>query len=221
LFKKIPDHISGTVEPYFNWGGVAAMKNQIYFSFLVTANGGSSNSQYGGIWAIDTETKSLRLTNKLSYGTYAGYATALLAVPIGGTLFSPSNQAGNGLFAGWYNGSTYGIDGASGNPYTGSETTIDFDLIPIGTYQKPKNFTRIEYRLTKPLVSGESITLNYRLNFSDSYTAIGSDSATGSYSNTFACNFRNAQWLQIQAVLNSTNSSPSYVRLREVRLLAS
>jgi len=216
LYKKVPDHISGTIEPYFSWGGATTLKNQIYFSCLVTTNGGSTISQYGGLWAVDTDSNALRLTNKLSYGTYAGYASAMIA-NLG------SNPAGAGLYIGWDNGSSgYGVDTTSSNPYTGSETTIDSDLIPIGTFQQPKEFTKIEYKLTRPLVSGESIVIKTRLVFdtqNTGYTTALTDSTVGSYSGIGDVNFKNAQWVQFQIVLNSTNSSPSYVRLKEIRIL--
>lgn len=219
LFKKIPDHISGTVEPNYYWGGLTTTKNQLYFGMSVVTNAGSSISQYGGVWAIDTETEALRLTNKLSYGTYAGYASAIIAIPPTGTT-SPS---GTGLYIGWDNGSSgYGVDTTSSSPYTNSETTMDSDLIPIGTFQKPRDFTKIEYRLTKPMVSGESITIKTRLIFNTSdtgYTTTLTDTTVGNYSSISDINFRNAQWVQFQMVLNSTASSPSYTRLKEIRIL--
>lgn len=214
LFKKIPDHISGTVEPYFTWGGLAANKNQLYFSFQATDNASAALSQYGGVWAIDLDSKALRLANKLSYGTYAGYATALIAI-IGA-------PAGSGLYIGWNsNVSTYGIDKVNGTPYTGSEATIDSDLIPIGTYDKVREFTRLEYKLTKPMVSGESVTIKYRLIFNTSdtgYTTTLTDSTVGNYSLSGPINFKQAQWVQFQIVLNSTASSPSYTRLKQIRI---
>lgn len=213
LYKKVPDHISGTVEPYFTWGGATSARNQLYFSLTATNNTGTAITQYGGVWAIDVDTGALRMTNKLSYDTYAGYATAMIAQPQTGT------PAGSGMYFGWIDGAgAFGIDQTSSNPYTGSQTTIDFDLIPIGTYQQPKNFNRIEFKLTKPLVTNESVVLNYRLNFSATYVAIPITSVVGEFSANGPINFANAQWLQIQAVLNSTTSSPSYVRLKEIRI---
>ncbi len=213
LYKKVPDHISGTVEPYFTWGGATSARNQLYFSLTATNNTGTAINQYGGIWAIDVDTGALRMTNKLSYDTYAGYATAMIAQPQTGT------PAGSGMYFGWIDGAgAFGIDQTSSNPYTGSQTTIDFDLIPIGTYQQPKNFNRIEFKLTKPLVANESVVLNYRLNFSATYEAIPITSVVGQFSANGPINFENAQWLQIQAVQNSTTSSPSYVRLKEIRI---
>lgn len=217
LYKKIPDHISGTVEPYYKWGGVCSTKNQLYFSASVTTNTGTAIAAYGGVWAIDMDTKAIRLTNKLSYATYLGYATAMIAqVP---ALLNPSNPTGFGLYIGWDSGaSTYGLDGTTSAPYTGSQASIDSDLIPIGTYDAPRDFTRIEYRLTKPMVSGESVTIKYRLDFSQSYTTVLTDSTVGNFSLSGPVNFKNAQWLQLQAVLNSTASSPSYTRLKEIRI---
>lgn len=221
LYKKIPDHISGTIEPYFTWGGVTSNKNQLYFGVSVTTNGGTATNEYGGLWAIDLDTKALRLSNKLSYGTYAGYPTAIIS-----TFANITN--GTGLFAGWDSGaSTFGIDASAATPYTGSQATIDSDYIPIGTFDKPREFTRTEYRLTKAMVSGESVTIQYRLLFGktdqsspaiNTYTTILTDNTVGNYSNSGPVNFKNAQWIQLRAIINSTGTSPSYTRLKDFRL---
>lgn len=216
LYKKVPDHISGTVEPYFSWGGACSVKNQLYFSLLATTNSGSAISQYGGVWAIDMDTEAIRLTNKLSYGTYAGYSSAMIPN-------FASNAAGTGLWIGWDNGSNvYGIDGTSSSPYTGSQATIDSDLIPIGTFNKPKDMTIVEYKLTKPMVNSESVVIKTRLIFNTTdtgYTTTLSDSTIGHFSGTNAINFRQAQWVQFQIVVNSTATNPSYTRFKQLRIL--
>jgi hypothetical protein len=219
LFKKIPDHISGTIEPYFIWGGVCQTKNQLYFSFYSTTNGNYYLSTYTGIWAIDLDTEALRLSNNFSYGLYGGYASALIAINYPNA--NPTNPYGIGLFIGWDSQGVdnRGIDKTIPYPSTTSIASIDSDLIPIGTYQKPRQFTQIEYRLTKPMVIGESITVKYRLDFSQSYTTIFTDSTIGNFSSIFPINFGNAQWVQFQIILNSTTSNPSYTRLKEIRLL--
>lgn len=225
LYKKVPDHISGTIEPYYTWGGATFNKNQLYFSVLVTTNGGVANTNYGGLWAINLDNGAVRLTNKLSYGTYAGFASAItpnIGLPqIYSPFYPPVNPPGAGLFIGWFDGvSGYGIDATVSAPYTGSQAVIETDLIPIGTFQQPRQLLQIEYKLTKPLVAGESITLNYRLDFSQNWIAItgASDNTVGHFSNAYALNFSTAQWIQFQAVLNSTVTNPSYVRLKELRV---
>jgi len=83
----MPDHLSGTVEPYYTWGGAMSNKNQLYFSLFALNNDSSANTNYGGVWAIDLDSKYgyggftsgiLRMVNQLSYGTYAGYATGMI-----------------------------------------------------------------------------------------------------------------------------------------------
>lgn len=225
LYKKIPDHISGTVEPYFIWGGATSNKNQLYFSFYVSTNAGTPISQYGGLWAIDLDSKALRMTNTLSYQTtaYNGYATAIIPNVYG------TFPAGIGLYIGWdigFSSGTYGVDNTSGTPYTGSNTVskcvIVSDLIPIGTFDKPIDFERIEYKLTRPMVSGESISVYARLIFdttdSGFGTAILTDSTVGNFSNSAPVNFKNAQWLQLSCFYYSTASSPSFTRLKEFRI---
>jgi len=229
LYKKMPDHLSGTVEPYFTWGGVTSNKNQLYFSALVTTNAGVNITTMGGLWAIDLDSKAQRMTNQLSYqtgtgagvGTYAGYATALAPN-------FASNPAGTGLFIGWNSGaSTYGIDATISTPYTGSQAYVDSDLIPIGTFLKPVQNSQVEYKLSAPMVAGESVSMYYRLQFTDAYTLIFTKSfsagannfAGNSTESTTSLNFGAAQWLQIRTVINSTASTPSYTRLKEFRIM--
>ena len=218
LYKKIPDHLSGTVEPYFTWGGACSTKNQLYFSAQAYTNAGSLLSTYGGVWAIDLDSKALRLTNKLSYGTYAGYASAI--IPNFAT-----NPAGTGLYIGWDSGaSTYGIDTTSSIPYYSGEAYIDSDLIPIGTFLKPTTNGRVEFKLSMPLLANETVSLWYRQKFSDAFTQIGTtttnttNGAGTTFSNVYQnVPFQKSQWIQIRAVLTST-STASYCRLTEIRL---
>ena len=229
LYKKLPDHISGTVEPYFTWGGVSTTKNQLYFSALCTTNSGSSITAYGGVWAIDVDTRALRMTNKLSYGTYAGYASAIIAI-IYNT--PSSNPGGAGLYIGWNSGaSTYGIDKTLSTLYTNGETTIDSDYIPIGTFLEPATNSTVEFKLATPVTTGESIKLQYRQKLSDSFSdcgttvfsyatsTAGGGTAWNGYGGVYQnVNFQNSQWIQIRAVLTGGSSNPSYVRLTEIRL---
>lgn len=226
IYKKIPDFLSGTVEPYYIWGGACSNKNQLYFSFSATKNSGTAITTFNGLYAIDLNTSALRLTNTLSYQTtlYNGYATALIPN-------FASAPAGAGLFIGWDDGSSgYGIDTTSSNPYIGNQIVnkgvVVSDLIPIGTYLKPTTNGRVEFKLSVPMVSGESVQLLYRQKFSDSFTAITGgtfnfDSSANAINYAGVCqsvNFQNSQWIQIQALLTSTTSSPSYCRLTELRL---
>lgn len=212
LYLKMPDHLSGTVEPYYTWGAVGTNKNQVYFGVSVTTNGGTAITSYGGLWAIDTDTKALRLVNKLSYGTYAGYATAYIPI-------TSSGGAGSGFIVGWDSGaSTYGADIGSAAPYTAYESYIDTDIIPVGQYLEKKTFEWVTFLLSKPLVSGEGIKISYRTNLTDSFTQIQEWTTVGTLSDSENINFENVIWVQFRIEMKSTASTPTYTRLREIRI---
>jgi len=217
LFQKVPDHISGTIEPYYTWGGATYNKNRLYFGVRAYQQSNLASVNYAGVWCVDLTTGSLFNSNQLSYSGSGQYASAL-GVPVSdGALANPAN--GYGLVVGWSdNNANYGIDVSIAAPYTGGQSIVESDLIPIGTFNKHRTFQQIEYKLSAPLVSGESITLNYRNFYGDSWKSIATDSTVGNYSNTFPATWTDSQWIQIQAVLTSTATTPSYVRLTQIRL---
>ena len=47
LFKKLPDHLSGGVEPLYAWGGATYNKNRLYFGVNVTLTGGRKRKLWG------------------------------------------------------------------------------------------------------------------------------------------------------------------------------
>lgn len=213
-YLKVPDSISGAPEPLFRWRGFAFARNQLYFGISGISNTGSTLTNYGGVWAIDLKTEALRVVNQLSYGTYAGFAAAILPANTG--------VSGPGFFCAWFDGtSTYGVDAGTTTPYTSFATAtsyIDFDLVPIGTFFKKRTFSQIEFKLSKPLTSGEGVKISYRSNLTDSFTTISQTTTAGLLSDGYTVNFETVQWIQLRAELRSTVSSPSYTRLTELRL---
>lgn len=225
LFKKIPDHLTDVVEPYFIWGGATSFKNQLYFSFNITTNNGVTLAKCGGVWAIDLESKALRMSNKLSYDSYAGYASVL-------TTSVSNNSEGTGIVAGWtdngvYPATTqYGIDTPSQYLYGSEKAYIDFDMMEIGTAIEPRTIGSVEFKLAVPLLSSEKIKLQYRQKLSDSFVDIDSTvvfdaslSATAIYSGIYqSVPFENSQWLQLRAVMSCVGGNYSGVRLKEIRI---
>lgn len=225
-FVKVPDHLSGTTSPLYTWGGAALQRNQIFFGLQATSNSGSAINQYGGLWALDLDTKILWIQNQLSYGNYSGRPTVVL--PQIGT----GIDQGINLFVGWMNTITTeadGIDRTYSTSYTGGQSYVDSDLIPVGTFLEPKSITQLEWKTSVPIGSGgtsESISLYYRKNFNDSYTLLGTTtSSTGvlvggtpAFSDNYTVDFQEAQWLQIRAVLTSNATTPTYNRLTEIRI---
>lgn len=216
-FKKFPDQLSGTETPYYNWGGAIYLRNQLYFGISATTNGNSAVNNFSGVWALDltnTSTPKLYMLNSLSTGSYAGSVPVLLEPGV------PNTQAGNGVLVGWIDGSgNGGIDTGSTSPYTNYEAYIDTDIIPVGTYLNPNTDSQIEYKLSKPLVSGESIRIAWRGNLTDSFTTVATFTTIGQVSDITTVNFQNQQWIQLRVSMSSTASSPSYDRLKEIRIL--
>lgn len=215
LYKKVPDHLSGTISPYFTWGGACVSRNQLYFGLQSFDNAGVAISQYGGLWALDLNTQVIRLVNQFSYGTYAGLCSAVTPV-----LATTSNPTGYGLWMGWGTSTGVGgIDTYNSTPYTGGQAYVDSDLIPVGTFEKNFTPSQFEWKTSVPLATSESVALYYRTNFSASYTLIPTvNSITTKVSDLVQSNFQQAQWVQIRAILTSTSSSPTYCRLTEIRM---
>lgn len=212
LYKKIPDQLAGVPDPYYAWGAAIYLRGQLYFGITATTNAGGALTTHGGIWAIDLATKALRGTHSLSYSGFGGSTQAIIPI------VSTASPAGTGFFIAWTNGSTFGIDTTSSSPYSGSEPKIDYDIVPVGKFLEPKTIENVEFKLAAPLVSGESVTIYARSDISASYTQVGTTTTVGAKSDVYNANFGPVEWIQLRVVPNSTASSPSYVRLTEVRI---
>jgi hypothetical protein len=213
VFKKFPDQLASTENPFYTWGDAIYFRNQLYFSVSATDNAGTTISNFAGVWGIDLtdSTSPLRLENSLSYGTYAG--TVPVIVPMGNVA-----PLGNGYYACWLN-STGGIDYSSSAPYSSNEAYIDTDIVPVGTFFSQYSPRQVEYKLSKPLVSGETVQIWWRGNLTSSFTQItGVTGTTGDISGEAPANFEKQQWVQLRVKLSSTASTPSFVKLREVRI---
>lgn len=213
LYKKVPDSITNSTDPYFVWEDAVYWKNQLYFSFTANTNAGVSIPTTSGVWAIDVTTNSFRYSNELSYGALTGTTPVIVQNVLSNT------PGGAGLYMGWTNSGVSGVDTTTAIPYTGGQAYIDFDIIPVGEFLTKKTFQNADWKLATPLVSGESVQLLYRTDITSAYTSIGITTTAGLLSDQpYPVNFETSQWVQLRIVLTSTASNPSLVRLREVRI---
>lgn len=213
IFFSIPDHLTGVSRPYYTLGDVSIDKNEMYLSMSVVQNDGSTAvTGMDGVWAINLTTLALRKILTASHGT-EGKVHAIIKNELSST------PPGEGLIIGWEDASgNFGMDTGSTAPYSSGEACIDFDAIPIGTVNFPTTPTMFEIKLARSLVAGESVQLLQRTQLNGSYASIGTFDADGEFSGTLKSTVKQAEWLQIRAVLTSTVSSPSFVPLREVRI---
>lgn len=238
LALTVPDYCAGIpsnstpqyIEPYFVWGGAAINRGRIWFS--IQDQTASKTGNCGGIWSFvpsffnpvsGTDNGiALRLENQNSYGTYNGKANLIIPT---------INQNGLGpqYFSAWASdqnssSASYGIDFTATTPVNQNNgaTIVESDLLPLGTIlgEQKRTFSSIEFKLTAPLQSGELVVINYRKNLTDAWAVAGTlqmdnTNLSGLYS---PLAFEGLQWLQLQAVINSIGSNPSFCRLYEIRL---
>lgn len=214
LWKKIPDYLSGVQNPYYTWMDTLYERNQIYFAFYAEDNTGTNLDNTAGIWAIDLDTGAFRMMSKFSYAGYTGNAV-FVAPNFQGRL--PEGESIFSAYTTTFLGSTFGAEVSVSTPYQAGEPYVDFDIIPVGTFITPQTFSNIEFKLSKPLVSGEYVSLYQRSNLNDAFTLIGTSNTAGLISYPFRVNWQGVQWLQIRAVTSSISSGGSGVPLLEVR----
>lgn len=231
LFTKVPDSIGQTPDPIYTWKTAGSFRNQIYFGFtyVASANTQPNNPLYGGVWAVDITNaanqltfptaEALRITQQLSFGTYSGYASLII--------IGSDNASGGGFNIGWSDGtgSTFGVDNVGSATYSNYQTYIDTDIIPVGTFLKPKTPAQIEFKLNSGLGTGEGVKILAKTsltssNSTQSFVQVGETTTSGAISDVYTSNFQNAQWIQLRIALKSPGnaSGDSFVRLTEVRI---
>lgn len=233
LYKKLPTYITGNVNPYIQFKDASYARNQLYFSFTASSNADADLANVNGAWAIDLTTDSFRMKNKITNSGYSGQSTMVVEMPPASSTDQPSGTA---LTLGWTVNTTYGVDVGSSSPYQALESYIDLDMIPVGTYLNPLTPTQIEWKTSYPLGgngTAETIKISYRTNLLDSFTQVGTTTATGtsvvgtttgtttgSYavSDYYQTNFQKAQWIQLRVEMSSNSTTPTFNRLTEIRI---
>jgi hypothetical protein len=213
LYSKIPDHLSGSIEPVFNWKGCAYNKNQLYFGVEATNNSGTALTAYQGLWAIDITTNALR--------TPVLQSTDATVVNV---FADTSGTAGYALYVAWKVGSTVGVDASTSLPYTTYRSYIITDLLPIGQFLTKRTLTNVEFKLSAPLKTNEGIRISGRTNLTNAWTVFGENTIAGTIGDTFILSsdsnniLEQMQWFQLKVEFKGTSSTPSFNRLTELRL---
>lgn len=232
LVFKLPDYCAGVpgtpfsyIEPYFTWYDAVFLRGRVYFSILDQTSTKAGNC--GGVWSFIPPQNysvnqdagiSLRLENQNSYGTYNGAATQLIAN-------EEQKAIAPQYWAAWFStfpisgGTTYGIDQTDDIPVT--TYVQETDLAPVGTFLNKFTVAQVEFKLTTPMTSGDSIALYWRVNITDDWTALTNQviETANPIAGYYESNFQTSQWVQIRAVVttNGTTAS-SFVRLAELRI---
>jgi hypothetical protein len=230
LTLKVPDYCAGVpgtpntyIEPYFTWFDSMYLRGRVYFSILDQTATKAGNT--GGVWSFipsgnmaSTDVGlSLRLENQNSYGDYDGCARILIP--------NEEQNAISPQYWSWWQDSyttdlsTFGIDTTASTPVT--SFVIETDLLATGTLLSKDTFSQLEYKLTAPAVSGDSVRLYYRLNANAAWTDCGTPEVETAdpISGYLPVNFQKTQWLQFRAVCaTGGTTASSFTRLAQIRL---
>ncbi len=222
VFMKMPDNFatignSGNISQQMYWAFGDAMwhQNQLYFGALGYSNSGSALSDTGGVWGIDIASQALYRVNQPSAGNNV--------LP---TVVFPDdvNTLGLAYFIGSQTGSATGILDNSSGTLSGTARFIS-DKIPVGTNQIPKTFDQVEVKMAVALAANETVAVTFITDLDPAGHAIGTMTSADGVSKVFSpfsqsssANLQGIQWLEVQGVLTPTNTNPTCVRLREVRL---
>lgn len=215
LFLKFSDYLTGIMNPYVRWYDANYSRGHLLFSAVASSNADAEQETIGGVWGVYLPTQSLRMLNKFTSSGYGGQGWMVAQMPIANLGDLP---AGNGLIVGWYNDGEYGVDVGSSDPYSNYESYIDTDFIPVGSFLTSWSPTQLEWKTSTPLVAGERVKISYRRNITESFTQVGESTTAGALSDLYKANFQKVQWVQFRIELQSTASSPSFVRLTEMRI---
>lgn len=235
LYKKVPDYITGLLNPIFRFEDANFARNQLYFSITATTSAGSASNTVAGLWAIDLDTDAMRMLNKTSDAAYTGTVRMVSPRPSTSSGSPTSGIFGNNIQIGWYGSSTSSIDVSTALPYTNYESFMELEIIPVGTYLDQFTPSQVEWKTSAPLGAGgtsESIRISYRTNLYEAYTILGTTTATGTTvvgsttgtttgyagSDYYTASFENVQWLQLKVELSSNATTPTYNRITEIRI---
>jgi hypothetical protein len=220
VFQKMPDNLAalgGAVSdintPYWTFGDAMFHRNQLMFGAVATGNiSDSVIPDTGGVWCIDINSQALYRANFVSSNT--DLVTAMTPNDTGTTI------AGLGYVVGTSTGLLY-----NSTTILSTSGRIISDKIPVGTNLVPKTFSQLELKMAVALSAGESVTVSVVTDLDPSGHAIGTMNSTDGMSkvftplNLYSSSVMNGiQWLQVECLLNPTNTNPTFVRLREIRL---
>lgn len=220
LLYKLSDFMAGIIDPVWTWGGIMSHRSRLFFQALAQTTTGTNI--LAGIFSLTVspsmigETASgLVMENQNSYGLTPASGASGVGLLIDN---SPSASGNDSYYSTWSNGSNIGgIDYNDTSLWQNYEPTIETDIIPIGTILDKKTFGNIEFKLDRPLATGDFIKLYGRTSLSDSYTLIGTTS-TAQLSEYFSANIFQGQWVQFKVTMKCASSGSSFIPLREIRL---
>jgi len=212
-YKKLPDYISGVTDPAWLYGGVMSHRQRFWFQ-AIAINGQTGAKLLGGTFSMDLDDNSIVMEGEPSIGPLPAALTQEgILVPVYDTTIDYEK------YYSLYSGTTSSMDFNDTALWTTEEAIIETDMIPIGTFAQPRTFTTMEFKLDRPMQSGDAIKVKVRSSLSAAWVTIGT-STTTILSDLYKSNFQKYQWAQFQILLscNTSSTASSFTPIREIRI---
>lgn len=223
FFFKLPDYLSGVLDPLWTWGGVMTKRSRLWFQALAQKTDGTN--VIAGIFSLTVSpamlgesASGLVMEAQNSYGlTPSNGATGA------GLLMNNPTPNYDSYYSAWSNGSTTGgIDYNDSTPWQNYEPVIETDLVYLGSVAEKKSLGQMEFLLDRPMAAGDSIRMSWRSSLTDSYSTpvvftaanIASPTDVGAFKPT---NLDKKQWVQFKIEFSCASSGSSFIPLREIR----
>lgn len=227
ILYKIPDYIAGVIDPVWTWGDMMIHRGRLYLQALAQNTSGTNLLQ--GIFSFNVS--ATLVTDVQTAGAFTMEAqNSNGLIPASGTTGAgllidnePSSNGQDSYYSVYSIGASTGaIDYNNTTLWVNFEPTIETDIIPIGTFLAKKTLAQIEFKLDRPMVSGDQIKLYIRQSLSDSYVAVGTTTGTTftnqQLSDVGITNGFQWQWVQLKAQFKCAGSGSSFIPLREIRI---
>lgn len=223
LLYKIPDYIAGVIDPIWNYGGYMFHRGKLYFQALCSNTSGTNI--LAGVFSLnvsatlvtDIETAgAFTMEAQNSYGLVPSASSSAVGLLMDD---EPSANGQDSYYSAWSNGSNVGgIDYNDTSLWQSFQPVIETDIIPIGTFFAKKTTGQIEFKLDRPMASGDQIKLYWRGSLSASYVQVGGTFTNLQLSDAAPSDMAQLQWVQFMIELSAASSGSSFIPIRELRL---
>lgn len=183
---------------------------------------GKSDKVLAGIFSLIVSPSLLGETGSgLVMEAQNSYGLVPAADALANGILIDNGQSSNGqdsYYSAWSNGVTSGgINYNDTTLWQNWEPTIETDIIPIGTILSKGTLGNIEFKLDRPMVSGDAIRMWWRPSLSDNYTLMGT-TTTAQLSDYYPTRISQSQWAQFMIQFKCASTGSSFICLREVRI---
>lgn len=219
---KLPDFIAGVIDPVWSFGGMMVHRAKLYFQALAQTTAGANI--LAGVFSINvspTNSGDVNMANAVimesqnSYGLTPSTGASSRALLIDN---EPSASGCDSYYSAYSSAtSSGGIDYNDTTLWQNFEPSIETDIIPIGDFLSKRTLGLIEFKLDRPLATGDQIRMYSRISLSDTYTLMGT-TTTAQLSDYYQTNIFESQWAQFKVQFKCASSSSSFVPLREIRI---